>query len=230
MNPLLLPIVALQGRWVRSRIELLPEAPGPTDGIMGDSDGSPLRLVVVGESTAAGCGADSHEEAFAGAFARALWRRRGRPVAWKVLGRHGATIRRVRHRMITELSGRADVAVLLIGVNDVLARTPLPRWRDDLAAVLDVLAARAERVVVAGIPPFESFPSLPRLLGQYLAERGRLLDGGARDVCAAWPGVAWVGMDDLGQAEAGFFARDGFHPSPAGYGQWAEATAQRLED
>ncbi|HET6673626.1 MAG TPA: SGNH/GDSL hydrolase family protein [Agromyces sp.] len=228
MNPLLLPLVAVQGRRARSRIEILPEAAGPTSGSTVDFGEPALRVLVVGESTAAGCGAATHDEAFAGEFARALGELHDRSVRWTVHGRHGATIRRVRHRMIPALDGDVDVAVLLIGVNDVLARTPVVQWRDDLAAVVEALAALAGRVVVAGIPPFDAFPSLPRALGTYLSERGRALDAAAHEVCASDPTVSWMSSTGLAGAEAALFARDGFHPSPAGYRRWAHEIADRL--
>ena len=228
MNPLLLPLVAAQGAWVKRRVEMLPEASGPTSGTAGGGGAPRVRVLVVGESTAAGCGATTHEEAFAGEFARALSSRREAPVEWEVRGRSGATIRRVRYRMLADLSPDTDVAVLLIGVNDVLKRTPAERWREDLAAVIDALAQNADRVVVAGIPQIEAFPSLPATLGHYLAERGHALDGVSQEVCAATRGVEWIGSRDYGPVGADFFARDGFHPSPLGYQRWASALCERL--
>lgn len=228
MNTLLLPLVAAQGAWVKRRVEMLPEASGPTAGIAGICDGPRTRLLVVGESTAAGCGASTHEEAFTGEFARALSSHREAPVEWEVRGRSGATIRRVRYRMLADLSPETDVAALLIGVNDVLKRTPAEQWREDLAAVVDALAQNADRVVVAGIPQIEAFPSLPVTLGRYLAERGHTLDGVSQEVCAARSGVQWIGSRDYGPLGADFFAQDGFHPSPLGYQRWASALCEQL--
>lgn len=229
MNPLLLPVVAVQGRSARARIEVLPEAAGPTTGTTAGAADDPLRVLVLGESTAAGCGAATHDGAFAGQLALAL-SGRGRAVRWQVHGRHGATIRRVRYRILPEVQNPADVAVLLIGVNDVLARTPAARWRDDLTSVVQSLAAHASRTVVAGIPPFDEFPSLPRPLRTYLGERGRALDDVAQEVCASVPAVSWASSGDLASADATFFARDGFHPSPAGYRRWAQDIAIGLDD
>lgn len=228
MNTLLMPLVAIQGRRIRSEMEVLPEAAGPTTGHTAESDDPALRLIVVGESTAVGCGASTHEEAFPGAFARNLGELHDRPVHWAVHGRHGATIRRVRHRILPETDADTDIAVLLVGVNDVLGRTPVLQWHDDLVAVLDGLTARAAQVIVAGIPPFDSFPSLPRPLRTYLAERGRKLDDAAQQVCASDPAISWISSDSLANVEAEFFARDGFHPSPAGYERWAHEIAHQL--
>jgi len=228
MNILLLPLVAAQGMWVRRRVEVLPPASGPTTGSTTGDGGPPLRLMVIGESTAAGCGADTHEAAFTGAFACALAEGCRRRVTWTVRGRRGATIRRVRHRMCPELPHNTDVVVLLIGVNDVLNRTPARQWSNDLDAVIAALTARADLVVVAGIPPFEDFPSLPRALRKYLTHRGQVLDDVARRLCATRPGVSWIGSTGLVPAGDQFFARDGFHPSGAGYQRWAQALSDRL--
>ena len=69
MNPLLLPVAALQGVRVKARTEVLPAASGPLTGVAEPPEAEPgaqLRVGVLGESTAAGCGVDSHEERFTG--------------------------------------------------------------------------------------------------------------------------------------------------------------------
>ncbi|GIG68758.1 SGNH/GDSL hydrolase family protein [Phytomonospora endophytica] len=226
MNPLLLPVVAVQGIWARSRIERLSPAGGPTTGRSGTRAGTPLRLAVLGESTAAGCGADNHEEAFAGSFAAAIGERTGRPVEWEVAGVYGATALRIRHRVLPRLETTADIAVLLAGANDVLGRRPVADWAADLAAIVDGL--RAERVVVVGVPPFTMFPSLPGVLARYLASRAAAVDSAAREVCAARSHATWLTSTDGAPLPAGFFARDGFHPSAIGYRHWANTIAAGL--
>ncbi|GAB3706986.1 SGNH/GDSL hydrolase family protein [Mariniluteicoccus flavus] len=232
MNPLLTLVAAAQGVRVRRSVEMLPEAAGPTRGVVsgGASGTGALRVAVIGESTAAGCGAATHDDGFAGAFARELARRESRSVEWQVAGQHGATTRRVRHRLLDRVDREVDVAVLLIGVNDVLTRRPVEDWTEDLSAILGALASRADRVAVAGIPPFTAFPALPRTLARYLAGRAELLDAAAREVCAGRAGVTWLNTAELVQEGPEFFASDGFHPSSLGYEQWAQAVADVLPD
>ncbi|WP_433887861.1 SGNH/GDSL hydrolase family protein [Streptomyces sp. CA-111067] len=232
MNPLLLPVVAFQGIRVRSTTEVLPPAAGPARGTAGDgAAGTPLRLAVLGESTAAGCGAGSHDLAFPGLMARELAARTGRPVSWEVVGQYGATARRIRLELLPRLpaaGGRLDVAVLLSGVNDVLTRRSPARWGEDLTALVDDLAERAGRVAVTGIPPFEVFPSLPATLGRYLAGRGRALDEVSRQVCARRERVTWVDSTGIMPTDTDFYAPDGFHPSAVGYRHWAAVVADGL--
>lgn len=228
MNPFVLPIVAVQGLWIRATTEMLPPAAGSATGIAGDGPGRPVRLAVVGESTAAGCGVASHGEGFTGCLARELAARAGRPAAWEAVGQHGATARRIRYRLLPRLGCGLDVVVLLAGVNDVLTRRAPGQWGDDLAAIVDDLAARAEHVVVTGIPPFAAFPALPRTLARYLARRAEALDEVSRQVCAGRARVMWISSADLFSVDPDFFARDRFHPSAPGYRRWAEVVAHRL--
>jgi lysophospholipase L1-like esterase len=188
-----------------------------------------MRIGVLGESTAAGCGVDTQEEGFSAFLAGDLATRTGRPVDWEVVGEYGATARRIRHRLMPRLGEDLDVAVLLAGVNDVLARRSPREWGDDLGAVVDHLAGRAKHVVVAGTPPFESMPSLPRVLARYLAEQATALDKASQRVCAE-RGATWIGTESLLPMRPEFFARDGFHPGATGYRFWAKAVANHLAD
>lgn len=228
MNPLLMPVVAFQGMRVRSSTETLPPADGPTTGTAGEPSDVPVRVAVLGESTAAGCGVDTHDEGFPGCLARKVSALTDRPVEWEVVGQNAATARRIRYRLLPELGKGLDAAVLLAGVNDVLTRRAPKEWGEDLAAIVDDLVGRAEHVAVTGIPPFDVFPSLPTTLGRYLAERARALDEVSQRVCAERPQVTWISANGLLPVGPDFFARDHFHPSALGYRRWAEVVAGHL--
>ncbi|NLP85287.1 SGNH/GDSL hydrolase family protein [Microbacterium sp. CFH 90308] len=228
MNPLRPLVVAAQGWWVRRTIHLLPPAGGPASGLVGDSLAEPLRIAVVGESTAAGAGVAVHQDGFAGALAHGLAESTGRAVLWSVVGQFGATARRIRHRLIPQLGPRYDLVVLLAGANDVLSGRSAAEWRADLTAILDLLALRSGRTIVVGTPPFASFPSLPRTLRRHLAESGQALDEVARQVCATREDAEWMPSAD-DQVGPDFFAADGFHPSAIGYRRWAELVREKVE-
>jgi lysophospholipase L1-like esterase len=226
VTPLLLPIVAVQGMWVRYTIRMASPAAGPTTGTVGDAFGPPVRIAVLGESTAAGFGVDTHDDGFPGCLARELAARTRRPVTWEAVGQFGATARRIRYRLLPRLGENLNVAVLLAGANDVLTRRTPDQWRDDLAAIVDDLNDRAEHVAVAGIPPFAVVPSLPTTLGRYLGERAAALDEVSQQVCAEQPRATWISSTDIPPPD--FFAHDRFHPSAAGYRRWARAVADHL--
>lgn len=226
MNRLQLPVAAVQGMWLRSTVKPAPPATGATTGTVGTTARPPLRIAVVGDSTAAGCGVRTHDEGFPGSLAREIAARTLRPVEWQVAGQFGATARRIRYRLLPQVGEDLDVAVLLAGGNDVMSgRTP-GEWRDDLAAIIDGLLACAGRVVIAGVPPFALFPSIPPVLGRYLSERAAALDQVSRQLCAVLPCATWVTMTEIPPPE--YFAADRFHLSAAGYRRWAQVIADHV--
>lgn len=228
MNRFMLPIIAVQGLWVRCTTDLLPAAGGPSAGAVTGHSDEVIRLAVLGESTAAGCGAGLHEDGFAGALARDLSERSGQSVEWRTVGQPGATATRIRYQLLPRIEKNLDVTVLLAGVNDVLARRTPERWGDDLGAILDHLADRTQLTVVAGIAPFDAFPSLPTALGRYLQEQAAALDRISQQVCADRPRTSWLSSTRILPIRPSFFATDGFHPSEAGYRRWAQAVGAHL--
>jgi lysophospholipase L1-like esterase len=213
--------------WMRATLKPAPPATGPTSGTVGTTSGAPLRIAVVGESTAAGCGVDTHNDGFTGRLAHEINAGTQRPVHWQVVGQFGATARRIRYRLLPQLGEDLDVAVLLAGANDVMGRRSPDQWRDDLTAIIDDLMERADHVVVAGIPPLALLPSMPPTLGRYLSERAAALDDVTRQICARWVYATWVvTMTEVPPPD--FFASDRFHLSAAGYQRWAQAIADHL--
>jgi lysophospholipase L1-like esterase len=214
--PWLLPVIAWQGLRVRRTTVVLPEAGGPRTGLVAAPDrasdlpssaqttgaaAGPFQLLVLGESTAAGVGAQTHAEALTGHLAALLAESTRQPVQWTVVARSGATLQRIRHRLLPEVvavPGGYDLVVLLAGVNDVLTRRAPAGWAQDIEAVRDgllpLLAPRG-RVVLTGVPSFLDFPSLPRPLSAYLDQHGRSLD--ARTAALAGDRVLWVSSREV---------------------------------
>lgn len=228
------PVLVVQGRRVRRTTPRLPEAAGPTSGSVGAHD-SPLSLLVLGDSVAAGVGLAGHHESLAGRVAARLHLAMGRPVAWRVHARSGATAVDVRDLLAEDASGAdgvageaPDVVVVSVGVNDCKALHGDRRWERDLAGLLDELVARwpGAQVVLLGLPPMAAFPALPPLLGRLLGGRARRLDAlGGR--LAGERGVRHLSLelpDDAG------FAPDGFHPGAVAHDRMAEAVVAVLVD
>lgn len=228
MNPVWLPVVAVQGLWLRSTLRLTSAPGGGTSGIAPGPAGTPLRLAVLGDSTAAGCGVTGDNEAFAAGFAREIAARTRRPADWEAVGQFGATARRIRFRLVPRLGDDLDMVVLLAGVNDVMAGRGPASWCDDLTGILTDLAHRTHRVVVAGIPPFTRFPSIPARLARYLGERADALNEVSREVCGRNPERTAFIDSPAGMPPPEFFAADRFHPSALGYRLWAQDVAARV--
>jgi lysophospholipase L1-like esterase len=221
----LIPVMALQGRYVRRITPALPEAGGPvTGGVPGE--GAPLRLLVLGESTAAGCGVSDHGEAIGGLLSASLARLTGRAVQWRVVGRNGVTAQDTRQQLLPLIPQQpVDLVVILLGVNDTKNLTPARRWRSDLRLLFGDLRIRVGPVplLISAVPPMGAFPALPPPLRQFLGLRAALMDAALREEIAASEAVTWAGPVEL--LSPGDFASDRFHPGAVGYARWAETLA-----
>jgi lysophospholipase L1-like esterase len=222
---LLAPLLIRQGRRVRRTTPRLPEAAGPRMGEVAGS-GAPVRLLVLGESTAAGVGAADHQEGLAGQVAGVLAAETGRPVHWRVLGRNGVTAATTRETLLAPADGvAADVAVVALGVNDTLHLRAPGRWTSDLRALIALVRERcgAVPVVLAGVPPMGGFPGLPQPLRGVLGLRATMLDRAAARLAVEMRAVHHVSVPLPPGTADDFFCGDRFHPSPHGYAQWGAA-------
>jgi lysophospholipase L1-like esterase len=228
----LLPLIVVQGRQVRNAMPKLADAHGPTSGTYGRPPAR-LRIVVLGESTVAGIGARTHTHSLPGRLAAALGGGLGTSVGWKAVGESGANARKASRLVDTGLAHgahgargeRFDCAFVALGVNDVIERTPLARWKADVAAVADLLVARHDvrTVVLLGVPPMHRFPALPQPLRAFLGARAQELDEVLAVLAAERAELLHVPTPVDGPLE--YFCADRFHPSEAGYAAWAAHTA-----
>lgn len=220
-----LPVLIPQAAWVRYRTPRLPEAGGDPHGATPGS-GPALRVVVLGESTVAGVGAEQYADGLSACLAERLAARTARPVGWRAVGRSGATARSARAELTPRLAGlEADALVLVLGVNDVLGLGSAAQWSADLHALIDAAwsALRAPcPTVVSPLPPLGEFACFPQPLRAFLGLRATAFDAVTRAV-AAERGL--VVAPALPRLTPEVFATDGFHPSAAGYAAWAEGLA-----
>jgi lysophospholipase L1-like esterase len=223
-----LPVLLIQGLWVRLRTPRLPDAAGPCSGTA-PGDGIPLDLIVLGESTVAGVGASTHERGLTGQTASALARRTGRSIRWRAIGLSGATARDAHRELVPQLAGsRADALIIVLGVNDVAGWHGVSRWTRDveqlLAGVRGQLASSV--IILPGVPPFQYIPAFPQPLRSALGVRARLLDRAYSDLARTHSRVIHVSSQFKLDRE--FFCQDGFHPSESGYAAWGEQLAEAI--
>jgi lysophospholipase L1-like esterase len=229
---LLAPVLFFQGRRVRRVTPRLPPASGPLEGSVAGP--RPLRLLIVGESTAVGVGVPTHDAGLAGQTARALAGSTGRGVSWRVLGRSGASARHLVAEFIEPAAPiEADVVIVALGVNDTISLSSVARWVNALDALLQRVreGSRDAAVVVSGVPPMQVFPAFPAPLRHVLGLRARVLDRAA----VRWAGgqVAVTHVPHPGTAPSDvpeMFCEDRFHPSALGYARWGAALAAAASD
>jgi lysophospholipase L1-like esterase len=217
----LAPVLLAQGRQLRRTIPQLPDAALPW---VGQLDGpSPLRLLVLGDSTAAGVGAATQDEALPGYLAREFLARFGRGTTWRPIGRNGATARDIITDHLADATSEPfDVVFLTIGANDALGMRSRTAFSRDVRQIVDVLrtANPDALVLVSLMPRFDRFESLRNPVRWNLALHAASLDAAARASVAGLDRVFAIPKPP--PYTATFWASDGFHPGPDGYREWVE--------
>jgi len=213
------PLLLAEGLYARVATARLPPA-ADVRGVTGQ--GPRVRLAGLGDSIIAGIGVGTHREGLVGQAAAACADRAGLGVEWHAVGESGATSRDVLERLLPAAAAfEPQLVVLSVGVNDAVTGTPPARFKDNLRAILDALAAarRARPAVVfGGIPPLESFPALPWPLSRVLGDRARALQQAAVEL-TGYRGLRVVVFPR--RIDRAGFSRDGFHPGPEGCRAWA---------
>lgn len=218
------PLLYAQAFRLRRSVIELPEAAGARSGSAGTGR-TRLRLLIAGDSAAAGVGAATQDEALAGHLVRALAARGRCAVRWQLVAQTGARSEDVL-QMLAERSLRpADVGVVLAGVNDISKQVPLRkalRQRDELAELMRQRAG-VEHVVFCALPEMEMFPALPQPLAWYAGQHARYYNKAQARWVAGRAGVSHAPME--GVMDPALMAVDGFHPGPRLYAKIARRLA-----
>lgn len=188
------------------------------------------RLLLLGDSTGVGVGAGTPEASLAGLLAQAC--PQVEIVNRSCNGARVADVCAVVDALQAE-GRRYDLALLLVGGNDVLRLTPHRQLQAQADRLLAGLRRVAGRCVWLGCADIGSSPVLPAPLAWGLRRRtGRtvaLLRARARALGVGFLDFFDPAVDDLHARLAGTcFADDGLHPNAAGYRHCFESL-QRLD-
>jgi lysophospholipase L1-like esterase len=232
------------------RMQFLPLHPGfEIDHVVapasGPARGERLRLVVLGDSTAAGVGVDRPEHALPHLVAQRVADAERREVHVVNYGWAGARVGHLVPEQLPRalrplrseddrgfLSG-ADLVAVVIGANDATHRTRPARFRADLRAILEAIRAAAPqaRVVHAGIPTFRGALRTLEPLMFITDHYARLL----RPISREESDRAGVAYADLARdvpprirGRTDVLASDQFHLSAVGYAAWADVIVEAL--
>lgn len=222
---LLAPLLMYQGKRVRRVTPRLPEAPGERQGKVGA--GQPLRVLILGDSAAAGVGIASQQQALSGCLAAAL-----APYAevhWQLLAQSSLTTAGIT-KLLDGLPEQAFDAVLVsCGVNDVTRSTKPADFAAHLAHLQQRLSSQfnAQLVIYTALPPMHKFPALPQPLRWFLGGKARRLDRVLQHVVAQQPQARLLTLELPFSRE--FMASDGFHPSAKATPLWAGAAAEIIQ-
>lgn len=218
------PMLWLQGKYVRRVTPKLPEPNGPRKGVTGQ--GPVLRLLIAGDSAAAGVGSNSQEDALCGQLVQRLSQRYC--VYWHLEAASGLDSPGLEAMLASLEAQPMDVVVLSIGVNDVtnlMEPDPWVQWQQRLATL--IRARHQPKVIIhSAVPPMHGFTALPQplrwFMGRWALEMNRRLKKSLRDEDRKffqWPVPADISVG---------LAADGFHPGPHGYSAWAQGLSDLI--
>ncbi|MBV6826359.1 SGNH/GDSL hydrolase family protein [Pseudomonas sp. PD9R] len=210
---LLGPVLLIQGAYTRRVTPKLPEAEGERTGVAGS--GNVLRMLILGDSAAAGVGASTQAEALSGQLVNRL--AKDYQVEWTLWARSGLDSQALLERLGQQAAQPFDAVLLSIGVNDVTSSLSADQWIARQRHLMEVLRSKfeAKQIVVSPLPPMHLFPALPQPLRWYLGNRAARFNRQLAELAASKDHCRML-TTRLAPV-AGSMARDGFHPGPAIY-------------
>lgn len=215
-------VLASQALLARKRIGTTDEVPPDPTGVYGDDlPGEPLRLLVLGDSTAVGYGMDRADATPSAMAAIGLAHLLDVPVEVRCGATVGARSIHLTRQIAEHAAYDPQLVLVMIGANDVTHLVPARVAGRRLAAAVRRLRARGAQVVVGTCPDLgtvqpiaQPLRSVVRRASRYMAKRQAIsaLQAGARVVSMGdLLGELFVTHGDL------LFGADDFHPSETGY-------------
>lgn len=197
------------------------------DAVYGAGLGQPVQLLLLGDSSAAGMGADKAQQTVGAIIANGVSALSGRPVRLSNVAVIGAESSGLGVQLATALDevARPDVAVILIGANDVTHRIDKSIAVRYLEQTVRALRAIECQVVVGTCPDLGTIEPVAQPL-RLLARRWSRDLAAAQTVAVVEAGGRTVSLADLlghefAERSNEMFSHDRFHPSPAGYARVA---------
>lgn len=211
-----------QAEIARRMIPLAENPPPRPDGRYGTENAGPdIRLALLGDSSAAGYGVERARDTTGALLAAGIAERLHRPVALRCHAVVGALSAALGPQVTLTLARPPDLAIILIGVNDVTHRVRIPVAIMHLAKAVRSLRDAGVEVVVCTCPDLGTIrPIQPPL--RWLARRWSRELAAAQTVAAVEAGARTVSLGDLlgpqfASAPDRMFSADRFHPSAIGY-------------
>lgn len=187
-----------------------------------------IELLLLGDSIAAGLGAEIPKHTLGAQLAKRIAKHTNRSVSLFTAAHVGSETSMLRAQLAGLPPGYTpDVAVIVVGGNDVTHRVRRSVSRSHLAEAVGSLRAQGTEVVVGTCPDLGALTALPQPLRTLARIASRRLAAAQRDVVTELGGRAVslahvVGPFFVAQPDE-MFAIDRFHPSSAGYRRTAKA-------
>ncbi|MCW2682852.1 MAG: Lysophospholipase L1-like esterase [Blastococcus sp.] len=232
----LFALLRKEARAARRVIEArnLKETPPPSgNGVYGRGKGKPLVFTVLGDSSAVGLGVARAEQTPGVFIASALAELAERRVRLVRLAVSGARSEHLADQVDQALAEHPDIALIMIGANDVTSRTRTAVSVAHLSDAVRRLTAVGCQVVVGTCPDLGTIRPIAQPLRTFARRWSRQL-AEAQTIAVIEAGGRTVSLGSvLGPAFASdhdMFSIDEFHPSAVGYAQAAAVLLPSVAD
>ncbi|MBW3096323.1 SGNH/GDSL hydrolase family protein [Pseudohoeflea coraliihabitans] len=226
---LLLPVAAVYALGIRRTAPRLPPPRGPQRGRIGATE--PVwRLLVMGDSSSAGVGAERVEDTLAPQLAHLIHATTGDAVSWRGAGANSAKAADIRDHVLPNIEERDFTHIVLtVGTNDMKNYLTARQFKKGFGGLLYTIHARwpDARVIWSPVLDMMDVPLLPGPLARILNMRVKVINTMGERLCRERQAIA---APPLPVPSGEGFASDGFHANAAGYRHWAEHLLPFLTD
>lgn len=214
----LAPLLIKQGKQVRANTVKLPEPEGERIGVVGN--GEPFKLLVIGDSSGAGVGAEHQDLALLGQTLKRL--SKDHEVSFTLFAKTGVTTASTLKHMHKIEDRGFDAVIVALGVNDVTKMVNPKQWQAQQVELRNRLINEfgAKKIIFSSVPDMHRFPALPQPLRWYMGQRAAHLNRLLQQ-CVADSSCCHLLKLKL-ETDPDLMAADGFHPSAKTYSYWAE--------
>ena len=215
-------LLAGEVQMAKRSIGISDERPPSADGVYGDDlPGQPVRCLILGDSAAVGYGMTHPDQTPPALIGISLSHLLDAPVHVHSEAVVGARSEHLREQVNRGLTFKPDVAVIIVGTNDITHRVPRQLSTRRLGVAVRRLVEADCDVVVGTVPDLGTVRPIPQPLRAYARRQGRSL-ARAQMVATVSAGGRAVSLGDLlgpvFSAKADImFGTDRFHPSATGY-------------
>ncbi|WP_296405390.1 SGNH/GDSL hydrolase family protein [Psychrobacter sp.] len=243
----LAPVYIYQGLKLKKTALTLPEAEGERNGSLllnpinddstrkADSNRSSrsngfnsLNIMLLGDSSAAGVGVSSQQQALIGQLLSHLYQSQEinlkfNQIDWSLHATSGHTSFDALRRLyvLPKPSAVEDVMIVMVGVNDATANVSTKKWQSQLHEIIRLSKRKfgAKYIIFPCLPPMQNMPAIPSPLNKLLGYKITILNDKLLQVCEKYEDV-WalpIEFKDAGLKTHELFAEDGFHPNSQAY-------------
>ncbi|MFC0261071.1 SGNH/GDSL hydrolase family protein [Fontibacter flavus] len=219
------PILIQLGKNLRKNITRLTPF---SEAIVHKSHSAKSKILIIGESTAAGVGASSVEKTISSQVFHQLKK------AHDIynLGKNGLRafqLKKLYTKGNPEDLTKIDIVIILIGANDCFNFTSPGKFQSALSEFLEEITSigSVKKIIIPTIPPVNQFPAIPSLIRFFLGWHRSIL---AREILHLKTKFSLVDFENSSEKfPKNFFAPDGIHPSDLGYELLAKQISDKIQ-